>query len=202
MDAETVEHCFEPFYTRKDRSKGTGLGLSTVYWAVTQAGGDIAAESTLGVGSTFTVRLPAAAATGTAARDRVGDGNAALRILVVDDDPDVRAIVADMLELEGHEVVVAADGASALELFDDADPDVLITDVVMPGMRGTELAEIVVTARPDVRVVLMSSHVDDERALDHRATEGALFLAKPFSSAALVDVLAECARLPVQGSNR
>jgi CheY-like chemotaxis protein len=191
MDAETVEHCFEPFFTTKDRTKGTGLGLSTVYGVVTQSGGEIDVESAPGVGTTFTIRLPAAVAV-AAAEPEPAVGRGFLRVLVVDDDPDVRAIVADMLELDGHEVTVAADGDSALRVLETMEPDVLLTDVVMPGMRGTELAHRVVERCPGVRVVLMSSHVDDQLAVNGDVA-GALFLAKPFSPGALTDTLATIA---------
>ena len=198
MDPGTVEHCFEPFFTTKERNKGTGLGLSTVYGVVTQAGGDVMVESALGVGTTFTIRLPAAS--GTVGSVRVPGEQRPLRVLVVDDDADVRAVVADMLEIEGHETVVAADGSAALASLEEADPDVLLTDVVMPGMRGTELAGKVLALMPDISVVLMSSHVDDQEALDD--VEGALFLAKPFSPDALLDVLAACPPRVAQGSKR
>ncbi|MDQ1426295.1 MAG: two-component system, cell cycle sensor histidine kinase and response regulator CckA, partial [Acidimicrobiaceae bacterium] len=198
MDAETVEHCFEPFFTTKDRTKGTGLGLSTAYGVVTQAGGEIVAESALGVGTTFTIRLPAVSPEAALVSPPLGAGGL-LRILVVDDDPDVRAIVADMLELDGHEVLVAADGPSALRLL-DAELDVLLTDVVMPGMRGTELATLALERCPTLRVVLMSSHVDDQLAIA-ADLDDALFLAKPFSPAALADTLAAISGpLPAQDS--
>lgn len=194
MDAATVEHCFEPFFTTKDRTKGTGLGLSTVYGVVTQSGGEIDVESAPGVGTTFTIRLPAAAVPSAVEPESVVSDDGFLRVLVVDDDPDVRAIVADMLELDGHDVTVAADGASALAHLGAIEPDVLLTDVVMPGMRGTELAKEVARRYPDVRVVLMSSHVDDQLAVNgDDAVAGALFLAKPFSPAALTDTLATIA---------
>lgn len=203
MDPETLEHCFEPFFTTKDRTKGTGIGLSTVHGAVSQAGGEITVESGHGSGTTFNVRLPAAGAAATAAIERPeGSGTGLLRVLVVDDDADVRAIVADMLELEGHVVRTAADGEEALARLDEADPDLLLTDVVMPGMRGTELAREVVARKPDVRVVLMSSHVDDEVALGDAALKGALFLSKPFSPDGLLEVLDAAARQPAQGSKR
>ena len=190
MDPETVEHCFEPFFTTKDRTKGTGLGLSTAYGVVTQSGGEITVESARGVGTTFTIRLPAASEATPVEERPLGAGDEALRILVVDDDPDVRAIVADMLELDGHDVVAAADGRAALKVLKDATFDILLTDVVMPRMRGTDLATRAVKQQPGLQVVLMSSHVDDPKALE--GVEGALFLAKPFSPAALADIITAC----------
>jgi CheY-like chemotaxis protein len=191
MDPVTAEHCFEPFFTTKDRTKGTGLGLSTAYGVVTQAGGEISVATEMGAGTTFTIRLPGAdmAATARSAPSATLPNRvAALRILVVDDEPDVRAIVADMLELEGHEVTVAGDGPDALAKLEDAAPDVLLTDVVMPGMLGTELAERVLALRPGTKVILMSSHVDEAMDAD-RGIAGAMFLAKPFSADALAETL-------------
>jgi signal transduction histidine kinase len=197
MDAATLEACFEPFFTTKDRTKGTGLGLSTVHTVVTQAGGTIKAASELGRGTRFTIRLPATSEALARTAERWGvsvDGG--LRILVVDDEPDVRSIVGDMLELEGHHVLLASSADEALALVAEAAPDVLLTDVLMPGMRGPELARAVVERHPDVRVVLMSSHVDDDEAL-RRELPGALFLAKPFSGEVLASTIAVA-----QGSKR
>jgi signal transduction histidine kinase len=197
MDASTVEVCFEPFFTTKDRTKGTGLGLSTVYSVITQAGGSIQVDSELGRGTTFTIRLPAAGDRGeVVAADRGDLDERALRILVVDDEPDVRSIVGDMLELEGHFVRLAPSGEQALALAADHELDLLVSDVVMPGMRGPELARKLVEAQPRVRVVLMSSHVDDEDALRREAPD-AVFLAKPFSADTLRATIAAA-----QGSKR
>jgi two-component system cell cycle sensor histidine kinase/response regulator CckA len=197
MDAATLEVCFEPFFTTKDRTKGTGLGLSTVYSVVTQAGGTIEVDSELGRGTTFVVRLPAASEE-VAPRPTVWAdlGEGALRILVVDDEPDVRSIVGDMLELEGHHVVLASSAEEALDVVARIVPDLLLTDVVMPGMHGPQLARAILDEHPAVRVVLMSSHVDDDAALRNEVPE-AVFLAKPFSGDALVATIAT-----VQGSKR
>jgi CheY-like chemotaxis protein/two-component sensor histidine kinase len=188
MDPATVDRCFEPFFTTKDRTKGTGLGLSTVYSVVTQAGGEITVDSALGEGTTFTIRLPEVTDDDRAAwrGDRSLAGS--LRILVVDDEPDVRAIVRDLLELEGHEVIVAGNGEEALAYGGDP-PDLLLTDVVMPGMRGTDLARVFAERYPSVRVVLMSSHVDDEPLVRDHLSLGT-FLSKPFSGDQLLAALA------------
>ena len=187
MDATALERCFEPFFTTKDRTKGTGLGLSTVYGVVTQAGGDITVESERGRGTTFRIELPAA---GEGVPEVTPEHEAApLRVLLVDDEPDVRAVVADMLELDGHEVLAVADGETALKKLRGFRPDVLLTDVMMPGMRGTELAERASALRKRMRVILMSSHVDDELALGGELSPQATFLAKPFSPHALSDAL-------------
>lgn len=198
MDAAALERCFEPFFTTKDRTKGTGLGLSTVYGVVTQAGGDITVESQVGSGTVFRVELPAAA-DDAAAAEAVPRRAAPLRILVVDDEPDVRAVVADMLELEGHEVLAVGDGETALKHLKRFRPDVLLSDVVMAGMRGDELAARAVAARKKLRVILMSSHVDDDLALGG-APAGTTFLGKPFSPGQLADALHGA--MAAQGSKR
>src|SRR5439155_12860008 len=152
-----------------------------------QAGGEIAVESTPGEGTTFTILLPEVTEDDRPALEegRVPEG--ALRILVVDDEPDVRAIVRDLLELEGHEVTIAANAEEALAYAGEP-PDLLLTDVVMPGMRGTELARRFGERHPGVGVVLMSSHVDDEDVSEHLAF--GTFLGKPFSGDQLLAALA------------
>jgi len=195
MDPATVDRCFEPFFTTKDRTKGTGLGLSTVYSVVTQAGGEITVDSALGEGTTFTIRLPQVTDDDRAAWRGGRSLAGSLRILVVDDEPDVRAIVRDLLELEGHEVIVAGNGEEALAYGGDP-PDLLLTDVVMPGMRGTDLARVFAERYPSVRVVLMSSHVDDEPLVRDHLSLGT-FLSKPFSGDQLLAALATA-----QGSKR
>jgi PAS domain S-box-containing protein len=206
MDAVTVERCFEPFFTTKDRTKGTGLGLSTVYGVVTQAGGEISVESEVGGGTTFTVFLPAPHPTasvalgGSVATVQPQQGGP-LRVLVVDDEPEVRAVVADMLELDGHEVLMAPDSYAALEVLQRFAADVLLTDVVMPGVHGHELARRALEERPDLRVVVMSSHLDQE-ALE-AAVPGAVLLGKPFTPELLADAIATAvAGTASQGSNR
>jgi signal transduction histidine kinase len=189
MDAATLEVCFEPFFTTKDRTKGTGLGLSTVYSVVNQAGGELAVDSAVGEGTTFTIRLPEVVEVPSGSHaDRGVLPAGALRIMVVDDEPDVRAIVRDLLELEGHDVVIASNGEEALSLAAEQPPDVLLTDVVMPGMRGPDLARRLAERHPSMRVVLMSSHVDDELAGTHDLA-GATFLAKPFSGELLLEAI-------------
>jgi PAS domain S-box-containing protein len=201
MDPATVEHCFEPFFTTKDRKKGSGLGLATVYGVVHQAGGEIQVASTRGEGSAFTMRFPAAPVDHD--RDAETRGEApewrSLRVLVVDDEPELRAIVRDLLELEGHDVVVADSGDAALAAAGEHVPDVLLTDVVMPGMDGIELAQRMIERHPTVKVLYMSAHVDETL---HRGApiDEATFLVKPFSSAQLVEKLRGV--LHPQGSNR
>jgi two-component system cell cycle sensor histidine kinase/response regulator CckA len=201
MDPETLEHCFEPFFTTKERAKGTGLGLSTVYGVVTQAGGTITVDSRLGEGTTFRVSFPASTEeVGTGASSDLAGGDG-LRILVVDDQREVRTVVAEMLELEGHEVVVASSAKRALTALESWPADVMVSDVVMPRMRGTELAARVAAEHPDVGIVLMSGHVDDAQVLD-AVPPGVQFIGKPFSARALQAAIGVALSGRPQGSKR
>jgi signal transduction histidine kinase len=170
MDDETAERIFEPFFTTKGVGAGTGLGLSTVYGIVAQSGGSIDVRTAPGAGATFTVRLPATSA------EADGDGrvdgrpaNGGERILVVDDDPVVLDLLGQMLTGQGYEVTVCASGPEALAL--DRDWDLLLTDVVLPGLDGVELSHRI-RAR---HVLFMSGY--DQHAL---ARTGAPLLQKPF----------------------
>ena len=182
MEAETLEHVFEPFFTTKEQGKGTGLGLSIVYGIVRQSGGGVDVESSPGVGSTFSVLLPATdELVGTArepapARTPVERGHE--RVLVVEDQDVVRRLTVDVLADCGYEVLEASYGGEALELCERfAEPiDLLLTDVVMPGMSGVDLAERVREARPEIPVVFMSGY-SDGHSVD---VPGSSFLPKPF----------------------
>jgi len=189
MDRETMEHVFEPFFTTKGVGEGTGLGLATVYGIVKQSGGFVTVHSEPGVGSSFRIHLPSAAPIRDAGR---ADSSGASRggsetILVAEDEPSVRAIVARTLREYGYAVFDARDGAHALELAKELGraPDLLIADVVMPGMGGKQLAEILDGLWPGTPVLFISGYtgVDaiDRRLLD----EGREFLQKPLEPEAL-----------------
>jgi CheY-like chemotaxis protein len=195
MDAETKRHLFEPFFTTREKGKGTGLGLATVYGIVKQSGGFIWAASELGRGTTFTIHLPRVDASLRAAdarRQERADVEGTETVLVVEDEPAVRAIARDSLRARGYRVLEAADGASALLAAAQTERriDLLLTDVVMPGMSGRTLAERLVAERPGLRVLYMSGYTDDMIGQHGVLEPGLHYLQKPFAP----DVLARKVR--------
>jgi two-component system, cell cycle sensor histidine kinase and response regulator CckA len=184
MDAATCARIFEPFFTTKESSKGTGLGLATVYGIVEQCGGFIRVQSDLGRGSEFTIHLPATADAPTkrTAETTVVSNAPAATILVVEDDDGVRAFACRALERLGHRVLEAATADAAFDLIARThEPiDLVLTDIVMPGMSGRELAVRLSIERPNLRLLLMSGHTD-ESATMQTAEDAVPFLQKPFS---------------------
>ena len=196
MSDEVLRNVFEPFFTTKPFGEGTGLGLATTYGIITQSGGTITATSQQGKGSVFTILLPAVAGdmapgvAGPPGADRMIPGHGT--VLLVEDEESVRSLIARMLERRGYHVLQAPNGASALELTRDSlsTVDLLLTDVVMPGMRGPELADRIRARRPDLPVVFMSGYLgdgDEEPTLD-----GSPMLRKPFQTDQLVSTIAAC----------
>jgi PAS domain S-box-containing protein len=191
MDGATAARVFDPFFTTKEAGKGTGLGLATCYGIVKQAGGQILVESEPGRGTTFHVDLPRA--TEPAAEETREDEWPPARrdgresVLVVEDEVQVRRLAAGILRNRGYEVFEAADGAEALEVSGGfaGRIDLLLTDVVMPGMRGTEVARRLAAARPGLRVLYMSGYTDDERFRQEAGTSDFEFMAKPFTPTVL-----------------
>ncbi len=189
MDASVASQIFEPFFTTKELGKGTGLGLSTVYGIVKQSGGHIDVKSAPGSGSTFSVFLPAVETPARVAAPSSADTVSAAvtaRVLLVEDDDAVRQFAEEVLREAGHEVFAAADGNEALALAsrDAAQIDVLVTDVVMPGLNGIELADRLELSMPRLRVLFMSGYpadADVTAAGDGRRQ----FIGKPFKPADL-----------------
>jgi signal transduction histidine kinase len=191
MDEATLGRALEPFFTTKPAGSGTGLGLSTVYGIVSKAGGSVAIESEPGVGTNVSLRFPASTTPPEAPRapedGRPAEAVADATVLVAEDEQAVRALAIRVLERAGYRVLAAPDGPSALQLLDTGgdDPDLLLTDVRMPGMNGHQLYREVRSRRPRVRVLYMSGYAADELPLEE--VDPAHFLEKPFSPGDLLE---------------
>jgi PAS domain S-box-containing protein len=193
MDAATRARIFEPFFTTKGVGEGTGLGLSTAYGIVKQSGGFIDVASEPGRGAAFTVYLPRLAQEAEAARARAPGAPALPRgkggtVLLVEDDAAVRAMTTRALESAGYRVLVARHGVEALRLAGEhpGRVDLLLTDVVMPGMSGREVASRLREARADLAVLFMSGYTGDAVERHGVPGLGSHFLAKPFTPRELV----------------
>jgi two-component system cell cycle sensor histidine kinase/response regulator CckA len=184
MDARTRERVFEPFFTTKETGRGTGLGLSTVFALARQRGGQVAIESQPGRGTTVTVSLPIATGEGDQAGAIVGEPRGTETILVVEDDPLVRGTLESYVTSLGYRALMAADANQALRILDEAGEaaplDLLLTDVVMPGRLGGDLARQVTELRPGLPVLFMSAHPRGELERLGRVAPGSRLLAKPF----------------------
>ena len=199
IPAHVLPHVFEPFFTTKDAGKGTGLGLSTAYGIVHQHGGWIGIETADGKGTTFTVALPVLTeAVGnrrvesddqpTAARGRE-------RMLLVDDDAPVRRVAASILRRAGYEIIEAASAEQAARMWQEQHGriDLLLTDLFMPGpISGVELAELLRTARPELRVLYISGLRDRFEQSGVLFEPGRNFLPKPFDAATLAAIVRRC----------
>jgi hypothetical protein len=189
MDKETQSKVFEPFFTTKPKGKGTGLGLATVYGIVRQSGGHIVLRSEPGRGSCFEILFPHTALQGVAASEPTGASvpGGQGTILLVEDDSAVRSLVEHLLRSGGYTVLAAQDGIEALHLSMDHEAiRLLLSDIVMPGMSGPELAEELRRRRPGLRVLLMSGYTGDV-ILDRGALQsGFPLLQKPFSPEGLL----------------
>jgi PAS domain S-box-containing protein len=196
MDAETIERAFEPFFTTNAKGEGTGLGLATVYGIVTGAGGRVDIYSEPAFGTTIKVHLPASAEAPRSGEDEAeerpaGQGEV---VLVVEDEPDVRRMAERILSKGGYSVIGTSDGAEALEVCRNlAQPiHLLLTDVIMPGMLGTELVVQIEEIRPNLRVVFMSGYSHDVLAPQALSGEsGSAFVEKPFNSNELLRAVRE-----------
>ncbi len=203
MDAETQAHIFEPFYTTKGL-KGTGLGLSTVYGIVKQSEGYIWLFSETGKGTSFKIYLPRFSATGEAlatqpalAQEQTSKGHET--ILLVEDEENLRRLARQSLENQGYNVIDAPDGGSAIKIS-QAHPGpihLLLTDVIMPGMNGRELANKLSPMRPEMRILYMSGYT--ENYIGHNGTldEGITLLQKPFTLSALRSKVREMLDTPL-----
>ncbi|MEW6368600.1 MAG: GAF domain-containing protein [Acidobacteriota bacterium] len=185
MDKQTLSRLFEPFFTTKERGRGTGLGLSTVYGIVRQSGGAINVRSDLGKGTTVEIHFPFAEKAAEIAETPPPPptvSRAVETILVVEDEPALRPVVREILEISGYQVLEAGSGEEAINLSSRYAGSIhlMLTDVVMPGMSGRELAERISAARPDMKVLYTSGHTDDAVIRHGVMEEGMHFLQKPF----------------------
>jgi CheY-like chemotaxis protein len=193
MDTETLGHLFEPFFTTKERGKGTGLGLSTAYGIVKQFGGDICVDSKPGKGSVFKVYLPVANApvhpvpVAPPVPQKLS-GNET--ILLAEDSAPLRQLARELLLMNGYSVLEAADGVEALELsrVHEGQIDLLLTDIVMPRMRGTELAQYIAEQRPKTAIVFLSGFSEEVR-LHVDSTSPVAIVQKPYTVNALLQTV-------------
>jgi CheY-like chemotaxis protein len=191
MDAETVAHIFEPFFTTKDAGKGTGLGLATVYGIAKRNGGDIWVYSEPGVGTIFKVLLPlsmeAMPKQEPEKRRRRGHSGGGETILLVEDSAALRELTKVILQRDGYNVLEAEDGIAALEmsrLFPDP-IHLVLTDVVMPRMRGPQLVMEIVLQRPEIAVVFLSGYTEESVA-QADGIAGCTLVEKPYTADALL----------------
>jgi signal transduction histidine kinase/CheY-like chemotaxis protein len=200
MSADVQARVFEPFFTTKDRGQGSGIGLATVNAIINQHGGHVRLNSVVGTGSTFEVYLPL-----TSRSDELREttdevdktqNRESLKLLLVEDDTLVRRALEVMLSRAGHKVVPAANGAEAVARWGEANEpfDVVLTDVLMPGMTGPDLIRQLRAEEPSLNVVYMSGHVEDAMRDVDLEQEKSIFVRKPASRAALLRALDDAAR--------
>ncbi len=195
MSKTVMERIFDPFFTTKEVGKGTGLGLATVYGIVKQHNGYIFVYSESGKGTTFKIYLPAtheeSSGTHTAKSGTMPGG--AETVLVADDEPDIRSLVLDVLRPLGYQVLVAASGEEALTLSDayKGPIDLLLTDVVMPGLDGKKMAEELCSRRQGVKVIFMSGYTDDAIAHHGILDSGVVLIQKPLTPGSLATKIRE-----------
>jgi CheY-like chemotaxis protein len=186
MSKDIQRKIFEPFFTTKEKGKGTGLGLATVYGIIKQHNGYIYVDSEPDKGTTFDIYLPVILdgelAQGEIAADtQIPKGTET--ILVVEDESSLRKYVIDVLKPLGYKVIGAADGEEALKIIaeHEEDIDLLLTDFIMPGINGRELADTIQKDRPDMKVIIMSGYTDDVIAQYGALEDDLNFLQKPMT---------------------
>jgi CheY-like chemotaxis protein len=192
MDAETQSRIFEPFFTTKEVGKGSGLGLATVYGIVKQSGGHIRVDSEVGLGTTFKVYLPRVEEEAQPAkqeeREAVPRRRGTETILLVEDEPMVRDALREILDAEGYHVLVARNGAEALQAANEYQGTIhlLVSDIVVPGLGGAEASLQVRPARPQLKVLSISGNLDGTLSQRGMPGAGEGSLSKPFSSEAFL----------------
>ena len=196
MDEHIQASMFDPFFTTKDRSKGTGLGLSIVYGTVNQSGGSITVSSKPGEGTTVQIYLPRVEEvikTVELAEELPGPSHGDETILVVEDDNAVRRMTREFLTINGYTVKEASNGAEAIEFLENhPEPiDLVLTDVLMPGMKGRELGERLAELRIGIKILYMSAHTEDTVMDYEMLPPGTAFIEKPFSPEELASKVRE-----------
>jgi signal transduction histidine kinase/ActR/RegA family two-component response regulator len=191
MNAEVLAHMFEPFFTTKEKGKGTGLGLATVYGIVKQSGGYIDVASEIGSGTTFKIFLPRVDEEPISESTQKASPTVATSkqtILVVEDEESLLKSTCSLLRAVGYEVLEALGGSEALRISQERNRDiqVVLTDVVMPGMDGVELVQHLIAQRPSLKVIYMSGYTGQSAGRSAAFSPDALFLMKPFTREELV----------------
>lgn len=199
ISTENMGRILEPFFTTKDVGQGTGLGLATVYGIIRQTGGYLAIDSTVGIGTTFTIYLPRLSGaeakvedSGHKPEDSIGDLTGTARILLVEDEDAVRTFSTRALTNKGYQVLGAESGEAALSLLEQQDIesiDLLITDVMMPGMDGPTMAKKIREMSPDLKIIFISGYTED-KLKDHMGAN-IFFLPKPFTLKQLAEKVKE-----------
>ena len=196
MSKEVLAKAFDPFFTTKLPGEGTGLGLSTVYGIVQQSGGVITVQSQPDKGTTFEILLPMASGEVTATkpmRESSATSLLGMTVLVVEDDPVVREFIVTTLTIQQCQVYSASRAEEAVSLFAEHGDaiDLLLTDVIMPGVSGPELARALWEKKPGLSVVFVSGYTDDRIDCEDIERAGAVFLQKPFTVSDLTATLGE-----------
>jgi CheY-like chemotaxis protein len=199
MDDDTRGRVFEPFFTTKAGGPSEGLGLASVYGIIRQAGGHIEVASRLEAGTAFFLYLPRVerpAPQPESAHGPAPDPGTSRRILVVEDEPPVRGLIRKVLERKGYDVLTASDGETALQVAADrpGEIDLLIADLVMPGMSGREVAEKLAIMEPDMATILISGYTTDDLVRAGIEQGDYVFVPKPFSPETLTTRVAEVLR--------
>ncbi len=196
MSPEVMDKAFEPFFTTKPKGRGSGLGLSTAFGILRQAGGHLVVAESGPDGTAMQVYLPVAreavAAVAPSPAAPVCGSGTRERVLVVDDEPQVRDVVRRLLERMGHEVATAADGDEGERMLREGSYSLLVTDMLMPGVSGAELGARARAHDPALRVIYISGFTDEQVGLDAGTRPRERFLAKPFTAAELMQAIEEC----------
>lgn len=191
IEADQLQHVFEPFYTTKEIGKGTGLGLSMVYGFAQQSKGHVSIYSEPGQGTTLKLYLPQSSDSVPIIQSQPEDPTekAEGTILVVEDDPDVRSLTVSLLQNLGYEVSEAQDYTSAVTiLWDENDFDLMLTDTILPGKNnGPELADRALEIQPGLKILFMSGYAEEAFSNHKLAPDSAIFLQKPFHKAELAE---------------